>query len=595
MCTVTYIPGKEGFFLTSNRDEHITRGIALAPAIYTTGEAKLLYPKDPDKHGSWIAAKNNGDLVVLLNGAFVNHTKQKNYRKSRGLVLKEIIEAELPAHHYHTMDLDGVEPFTLILYTSGELYECRWDGEEKHTTSISMNLPHIWSSTTLYDQTAANKRENWFSDWQRSDYPKTTNNILQFHKHAGEEDLRDGLVINRDGKMKTMSVTNISVMHGNITMTYEDLKANKQYVNDLAIESPAKTDPTARLPRFFAIKRFFIKLFNWEYWSLNTVYAPILFYWFWLSFKSRSFFFFNTANPQIENGGFAMESKWLIHHQIPEPYKPETFFFKTGASAEQIKQVIKQQNLSYPLILKPDIGGRGVLVKKIHNEHELNQYVLSMKVDFLVQAFIPYKQEVGIFYYRIPGENKGHISGIVGKEFLTITGDGRLTIAELLAKEPRYLLQLPELMITHAEELQQVLPSGEKRVLVPYGNHARGAKFIDLSHLISDELTQTIDAVCRQIPGFYFGRMDVMYNTWEELCQGKNFAIVELNGAGSEPTHIYDPKHSIFFAWKEIMKHWKLLHTISAINHKNKNLRYMTYAEGMQMLKANTNYLKLIA
>jgi hypothetical protein len=86
-----------------------------------------------------------------------------------------------------------------------------------------------------------------------------------------------------------------------------------------------------------------------------------------------------------------------------------------------------------------------------------------------------------------------------------------------------------------------------------------------------------------------------MYNTWEELCQGKNFAIVELNGAGSEPTHIYDPKHSIFFAWQEIIRHWKFLHHISTINHKNKNLKYMPYAEGMQMLKENTNYLKLIA
>ncbi|MEZ2334268.1 NRDE family protein [Mucilaginibacter sp. RCC_168] len=595
MCTVTYVPGKGGFFLTSNRDEHITRGIALAPAIYNTGNAKLLYPKDPDKHGSWIAAKNNGDLVVLLNGAFVKHARQENYSKSRGIVLKEIIEAESPVYHYNTIDLNGVEPFTLILYNSGELYECRWDGEEKYMTSISTNEAHIWSSATLYDQMAAGKRENWFNDWQRSDYPKTTNGILHFHKHAGEGDERDGLIINRDGKMKTMSVTNISVMHGNITMTYEDLKANKQYIKDLAIESPMKTGLAPRLPRFFAIKRFFIRLFNWEYWSLNSVYAPILFYWLWLSFKSRSFFFFNAANPQIENGGFAMESKWLIHHQIPKLYKPETFFFKAGTSVAQIKQVIQQENLNYPLILKPDIGGRGILVKKIHNDPELTKYVQSMKVDFLVQAFIAYKHEVGIFYYRIPGEDKGHISGVVGKEFLTVMGNGRLTIAELLAKEPRYLLQLPELMITHATELQDVLPSGEKRVLVPYGNHVRGAKFIDLGHLISDELTQTIDAVCRQIPEFYFGRMDVMYNTWEELCQGKNFAIVELNGAGSEPTHIYDPKHSIFFAWQEIIRHWKFLHHISTINHKNKNLKYMTYAEGMQMLKENTNYLKLIA
>jgi hypothetical protein len=595
MCTVTYIPGKNGFFLTSNRDEHVTRGIAIAPEIYNAGNARLLYPKDPDKNGSWIAAKNNGDLVVLLNGAFVKHATQKNYKKSRGLVLKEIIEAELPTYHYNAMDLDGVEPFTLVLYASGSLYECRWDGEKKHITSISSKMAHIWSSATLYDKMAASKRDSWFSDWHRSDYPKTAKGIIHFHKHTGEGDLRDGLVINRDGKIKTMSVTNISVMPGNISMTYEDLKANKQYINDLAIESTAKTGAAAMLPRFFALRRFFIRLFNWEYWSFNSVYAPILFYWFWLGFKSRSLFFFNTANPKIENGGFAMESKWLIHNLMPKQHKPDTFFFKTGTPVVQIKQVIEQENLNYPIIAKPDIGGRGVLVKKIHNDQELAQYVQHMKVDFLIQAFIKYSNEVGIFYYRMPGESKGRISGIVGKEFLTVTGNGKLTIAELMAKEPRYLLQLPELLNTQAELLKHIPADGEVRVVVPYGNHARGAKFIDLTHLISDELTESIDKVCQKIPEFYFGRMDVMYNTWEELCQGKNFVIVELNGAGSEPTHIYDPKHSIFFAWKEIMKHWKLLHEISKTNFKNKGLKYMTYTEGMKMLKDNSNYLKLIS
>ena len=89
-----------------------------------------------------------------------------------------------------------------------------------------------------------------------------------------------------------MSITNIRVTPGNITMTYDDLKADKQYVNNLVIAHPAKANPKIALPRFFALKRFFIRLFNWEFWSFNTLYAPILFYWFWLSFKSRSFFLF---------------------------------------------------------------------------------------------------------------------------------------------------------------------------------------------------------------------------------------------------------------------------------------------------------------
>jgi hypothetical protein len=129
---------------------------------------------------------------------------------------------------------------------------------------------------------------------------------------------------------------------------------------------------------------------------------------------------------------------------------------------------------------------------------------------------------------------------------------------------------------------------------VPYGNHVRGAKFVDASYLIDEQLTNSIDAVCRQVDGFYYGRMDIRYNTWEELREGKNFSIIELNGAGSEPTHIYDPKHSIFFAWKEIIRHLNILWKISRINHKRLKKPYMKIKAGLQMLRDNKQYVKLI-
>jgi hypothetical protein len=364
----------------------------------------------------------------------------------------------------------------------------------------------------------------------------------------------------------------------------------------MVVEPSAKIIPLRPVkPRFFALKTLMIKTFNWEYWPFNLVYSPIMFYWFWLSMKSRSFFFFNTANPLIENGGFAMESKGLIYELIPKKYSPQTIPFKAGTTIEQIREAFKDLPFSFPMIAKPDIGFRGVMVKKVNSEEELFEYIKEIKVDFLLQEYIAYKNEVGIFYYRLPGEQKGRISGIVGKEFLTVTGDGRSTMEELILKEPRYLLQLPVLIRTYGNFLRQVLPAGDKHTLVPYGNHARGAKFIDLSHMITRELTESIDRVCREIPEFYFGRMDVMYNNWEELCEGKNFSIVELNGAGSEPTHIYDPSHSIFFAWKEIIRHWKLLNHISKLNRRTKGLKYMSFKEGVAMLKNNSRYLKLVS
>ena len=139
---------------------------------------------------------------------------------------------------------------------------------------------------------------------------------------------------------------------------------------------------------------------------------------------------------------------------------------------------------------------------------------------------------------------------------------------DLILKNPRYELQLNALKKEYGNQLNQILPKGEKRNLVPYGNHARGAKFLDYSHLISEKLTKVIDEMCMQISEFYFGRMDIMYDSWEDLENGKNFSIVELNGAASEPTHIYDPKHSIFFAWKELARHITYMYKISVLNHQ---------------------------
>ena len=290
-----------------------------------------------------------------------------------------------------------------------------------------------------------------------------------------------------------------------------------------------------------------------------------------------------------------MESKKEIYDLIPQQYYPATLLFKKGSPIDNVIKDIKTKGINFPLIAKPDIGMRGMLVQKIGSEKELANYISNAKVDFLVQDYIAYENEVGMFYYRYPGENKGNISGIVGKEFLTLTGDGVSTMEELLMKDQRFILQVPVLEETHADTLQLVLKKDEQHLLVPYGNHCRGSKFLDVSNLIDEELVNAIDKVCKQIPEFYFGRMDIRYKSWEDLKQGKNFSIIELNGAGSEPTHIYDPKHSIFFAWKEIIRHLNILYRISNLNHHQQKIPYMNFSSGMKMLKDNSAYVKTIS
>jgi len=274
-----------------------------------------------------------------------------------------------------------------------------------------------------------------------------------------------------------------------------------------------------------------------------------------------------------------MESKKSIYNLIPPQYYPKTELVIDRTPLKEIQKLIQNSGIKYPFIAKPDIGLRGSAVKKIHNQEELNSYNSKANFDYLIQDLIPFEKEVGIFYVRYPNEKMGRITGIVSKEFLIITGDGVSTIEELIKKNPRYELQLNALKKEYGSTLSQVLNCGEKLNLVPYGNHARGAKFIDSSDKISAQLTETINEMCLQITGFYFGRLDIMYSSWEELERGENFSVVELNGAASEPTHIYDPKHSLFFAWAALARHITYMYEISVLNHK-KGIPYLSHKAG---------------
>jgi hypothetical protein len=332
------------------------------------------------------------------------------------------------------------------------------------------------------------------------------------------------------------------------------------------------------------LRLFLHKLFHWEYWPFQIVYIPIYFLWLVYAIRARTIFFFNTCNPSMKYGGFMMDSKKGIYDLIPQKYYPKTQLISEKLAFEKVKGIIENTELYFPLIVKPDIGLRGSAVKKVYNLEELKKYHYKADFDYLVQDLIPFENEIGIFYVRFPLEKKGRITGIVAKEFMILEGDGFSTIERLLKANPRYGFQLKALEKEYGNQLKTVLSKGEKRNLVPYGSHARGAKFIDYSNHISEKLSMVIDEICHQIPEFYYGRMDVMFNTFEELEEGKNFSIVELNGAASEPTHIYDPKHSLFFGWKELFRHIGYMFKISVENNK-RGCAFLTHKEGMKLYR----------
>ncbi|HEY6900872.1 MAG TPA: hypothetical protein VI233_09530 [Puia sp.] len=557
MCTVTFIPdGPDVCHLTSNRDEHRGRARALPPRRY----GNATYPKDPVAGGSWIALTQKGDAGILLNGAFIKHRRRPPYRKSRGLVFLDIIRADNPLGHWGHIDLEDIEPFTLVLYIQKKLLECRWDGQHRHLRELETTRPHIWSSVTLYDEAARIHRERLLAQWYMHE-KVSTDSILTLHRSAAIH-----------GEIATASITSLRIGRRNTKLRYDDTQAHP----------------------FHSSNPFLIRLRHWEYWPFFIVYLPVFLYWAWLSLKARSLFFFSTANPSIRNAGFLLESKQQIYDLLPDGSFPRTAYCHKGAPIKEIQRRLDEQQLTYPLMAKPDIGQRGMGVQLLKDECALLLYSKRSKVDFLLQQYIDYPNEIGIFYYRIPGEEKGTITGIVGKQLLSVTGDGHSTVETLLRQHERYILQLPALRRTIGPLLQTIPAKGEILEPTPYGNHSRGAKFLDESHRITPALTTAIDNLCQKIPGFYFGRLDIRFHSWPQLEKGEAFSVIEVNGAGSEPTHIYDPSHSIFFAWKEIIKHLNILSRISRTLRTMHHLKPMTFFEGLKMLRDYGRHEKLI-
>lgn len=228
MCTVTYLPAKDSCYLVSNRDERHFRQKAFPPALNKLDDNILLYPTDADAGGTWIAVSGNGHAAVLLNGAFEKHISSPPYRKSRGLVFLEIIQAALPVSFFSSINLRGIEPFTLIIL-SEELQECRWDGQNKFIRRLHKQQPYIWSSVTLYDEITRQEREKWFNDFLEQHSQPSMDELLAFHHFAGDGDQHKDLRMNRNNEVFTVSITGMHIRDRECSMHYFDLSADKVY------------------------------------------------------------------------------------------------------------------------------------------------------------------------------------------------------------------------------------------------------------------------------------------------------------------------------------------------------------------------------
>jgi hypothetical protein len=312
---------------------------------------------------------------------------------------------------------------------------------------------------------------------------------------------------------------------------------------------------------------FFVKIRSWEYWPFGIVHAPLFVYWFWLSAKARSLTFFSATNPGILMGGMFGESKFEVMTKVPDGVKPKTIRLDYPITKAEVLDVLTREGMSFPLIFKPDLGERGWRVRKIERVSDIDDYLSIIRLPFIAQEFVSLPLEFGVFYVRYPSEPRGRVVSIVGKEMLSVTGDGRQTLEQLILNKDRARLQWDSLRVTYHQRLGEVLPKGERLELVSIGNHCLGTKFLNANHLITERLTQSFDVLSQRIEGFYFGRFDLRASSLEDLELAR-VMVMELNGCGAEPAHIYQPGYSLWRAWCVLFRHWSDIYRVSRENHQ---------------------------
>lgn len=315
------------------------------------------------------------------------------------------------------------------------------------------------------------------------------------------------------------------------------------------------------------------KIYNWEFWPFWIFYIPVYVKYIWYTFRTGSPLFFAAANPLMEIGGFAAYSKHRVLSKVPNQYLPKTTLVNPPFSIPEFKKVLDELDFTYPVILKPDKGERGFGVEKIDQDQDLEVYLKSAKHDLIIQEYIDYPIELGIMYHRMPDEETGHITSIVQKDFLHVIGDGTSTLKTLFEKGNRTKRLLEKLNADFIDQLDIIPKKGDVIELEPIGNHVRGTTFLNANYLINDQLTKVINDIALEIPDFFFGRFDLRVKSMEDLFIGQHIKIMEVNGANSEPAHIYDPETKLIEAYKHLFKHWRILFLISRQNHQ-KGVQY---------------------
>jgi hypothetical protein len=307
---------------------------------------------------------------------------------------------------------------------------------------------------------------------------------------------------------------------------------------------------------------------SFEFWPHWLFYAPVVAQWIALGLRHGDMSLPTAANPAIEMGGLCGESKTAILDLV------------TGAAREALagyarlpapdlaaaEDAMGRLGLAYPVVVKPDIGCNGAGVRLASNRSALAAYFAAYPCDaaVMLQRFVPDPGEAGIFYVRHPGERRGRITSITLKHPPVVVGDGSSTLRALMAADPRARRFAPGVLARLGNAADSVPDPGRVVPLVFVGNHCRGSVFRDGRDSATPALGAWIESLARSLPDFHFGRFDLRYTTLADLRRGRGLTVIEINGVGSEATHVWDPDARLLASWRDTLAHWRTAFTIGA-------------------------------
>jgi len=362
----------------------------------------------------------------------------------------------------------------------------------------------------------------------------------------------------------------------------------------------ALTPPSVRFPLRVGLYRMRRKIAGWlkrqrrwEFWPPYVFYPPVVAYVAYLGIRFRSFTLFTATNPAMPASGFVGESKHEILENLKAAaaYLPHSTLLPKGGPQVRLQAALAfmdENTLSFPVVLKPDAGQRGFGVSVVRSLSQMRRYLERATHPIIVQEYVGGK-EFGLFYVRRPGKACGRIFSITEKQMPVVIGDGRRTLEQLILDDDRAVCMADFYLEKNANGRNKVVPSGEKVQLVELGTHCRGAIFLDGSYAVTPALEQAIDTIVRAFDGFYFGRFDIRVPSLDDFIAGRNLKVIELNGVTSEATHIYDPKHSLWDAYRTLFRQWRIAFEIGAANRA----RGARVSSAKELLSAVLDYRRM--